>query len=163
MWYLGHVRDCSAPVFAVLLHQLHHGAAPQCSLWSRWSKRKSNMTSQNSLNICHIVKKNIFRGSTSQTKRLTTPRGSIKLQKLEYPLRCSRKNVELASSSTFFLEQSSWSWRCLAMQNWSGAAKIWAEQSQTPPKMFWLWACYSFIIPIILWKSDGWWYWWTKG
>jgi hypothetical protein len=28
---------------------------------------------------------------------------------VEYPLRYSKKNVELASSSTFFLERSSWS------------------------------------------------------
>lgn len=32
-----------------------------------------------------------------------TPCGNTKLQKPEYPLRCSIKNLELAPNSTFFL------------------------------------------------------------
>jgi len=39
---------------------------------------------------------------------LTTPYRSTKLQKLEYLLRYFKKNMELASSSTFLAEQSSW-------------------------------------------------------
>jgi hypothetical protein len=69
---LGGVWDCSAPLFPAPLHELHHGAAPPWSLWSR----------------CYSIKN---------------------VELVEYPLRYSKKNVELASSSTFFLERSSWS------------------------------------------------------
>jgi len=62
---------------------------------------------------------------------LTTPCRSTKLQKLEYPLRYFRKkNVELASSSTFFVE--------LGVFDNAELKKMGAEQSQTPPKdRFW--------------------------
>jgi hypothetical protein len=71
---LGGVWDCSTPVFPAPLHELHHGAALPWSLWSR----------------CYSIKN---------------------VELVEYPLRysrknveyTSRKNVELASSSTFFL------------------------------------------------------------
>ena len=62
-----------------------------------------------------------------------TPRGRTKGCFLEYPLRSSEKNVELASSSTFLLEQSSWSLTCLASQVWSRARKDRVEQFQTCP------------------------------
>jgi hypothetical protein len=60
-----------APVFPAPLHELHHGAAPP---WSSWSR-------------CYSIKN---------------------VELVEY-LKYSKKNVELASSSTFFLERSSWS------------------------------------------------------
>ena len=56
-----------------------------------------------------------------------TPRGRTKGCFLEYPLRSSEKNVELASSFTFLLEQSSWSLTCLASQVWSRARKAGVE------------------------------------
>jgi len=57
---------------------------------------------------------------------LSTLHGSISLQKLEYLLRCSRKNEELALNSTFFFELKVFS---NAELEWSGK-----KQERISPK-----------------------------